>query len=62
MKCLTRTLFRHASGHVDLPSEARPLAAAHEAFAASGYKYQALLLALIQSDAFRLGKPAEGTP
>lgn len=62
MKCLTRTLFRHAAGHVDLPSEGRPLAAAHEAFVASGYKYQSLLVELIASDAFRLGKRAEGTP
>ena len=60
MKCLTRTLFRHASGHVDLASEARPLAALHEAFSQSGFKYQDLLVELVASDAFRYARPAEG--
>ncbi len=60
MKCLTRTLFRHAAGHVDLPSEARPLAALHESFSQSGFKYQDLLVELVASDAFRYARPAEG--
>lgn len=60
MKCLSRTLFRHAAGHVDLASEGRPLAAVHTAFAESGFKYQALLVELVASDAFRLARPAEG--
>ncbi len=60
MKCLTRTLFRHAAGHVDLASEARPLAALHEAFARSGFKYQDLLVELVASDAFRFARAANG--
>jgi hypothetical protein len=54
-RCLTRTLFRHATGHVDLASEARPLKAAHDAFAAAGFRYQSLLLELVTSEAFRAG-------
>ncbi len=60
MKCLARTLFRHASGHVDLPSEGRPIAALADSFAASGYKYQDLLVELVASDAFRYARPAAG--
>jgi hypothetical protein len=60
MKCLTRTLFRHAAGHVDLPSEGRPIAALHESFSQSGFKYQDLLVELVASDAFRYARPAAG--
>lgn len=55
MACLTRVVFRQGTGHVDLPTEARPLRAANEAFAASGYKYQTLLIELAVSEAFRSG-------
>lgn len=55
MSCLTRVVFRQGTGHVDLPTEARPLKAASEAFAASGYKYQTLLIELAASEAFRSG-------
>ena len=61
MKCLTRTLFRHASGHVDLPGESRPLAAAYEAFSQGGFKYSALLVELVASDAFRYGTAPAGS-
>lgn len=53
--CLTRVVFRQGTGHVDLATEARPLKAAHEAFAASGYHYQTLLIELAASEAFRSG-------
>ncbi|MBL8912767.1 MAG: DUF1592 domain-containing protein [Archangium sp.] len=55
MSCLTRVVFRQGTGHVDLPTEARPLRAASEAFAASGYRYQSLLVELAASEAFRSG-------
>jgi hypothetical protein len=57
MSCLTRVVFRQGTGHVDLPTEARPLRAANEAFAASGYRYQTLLIELAASEAFRSGVP-----
>lgn len=55
MACLARQVFRQGVGHVDLQGEARPLAAAEQAFIASGYRYQALLEALVLSEAFRTG-------
>jgi hypothetical protein len=62
MACLLKQVYRQGVGHVDLASEGRSLAAAEEAFAASGYRYQALLEALVVSDAFRLGAAQEVTP
>lgn len=55
MSCLTRLVFRQGVGHVDLATEARPLEAAKDEFAAAGYRYQALLEAIVLSDAFRTG-------
>lgn len=52
--CLVRQLFRHASGRLETQSEARSLRSVEEAFAASGYRFQELLLELATSDAFRL--------
>lgn len=62
MSCLLKQVYRQGVGHVDLASEGRSLAAAEEAFAASGYRYQALLEALVVSDAFRLGAAQEVMP
>ena len=53
--CLVRNLFRGASGHVDLPTEVRPLRAAARAFEGSGHDLKALLVELALSDAFRFG-------
>lgn len=58
MKCVARQVYRQGVGHVDLDTEARPLKAAVEAFAASGYKYQTLLVELAVSEAFRTGVEA----
>ena len=58
--CMTRTLFRQAAGHLELPGEVRPLTAVREAFAASGYKLQTLLVEVAASDAFRMGVLPEG--
>lgn len=55
MSCLTRVVFRQGVGHVELPTEARPLHSAEEAFIASGYRYQSLLEELAASEAFRTG-------
>lgn len=52
--CMVRQLFRHASGRLETPSEARSLRAVEESFAASGYRFRELLLAMATSDAFRM--------
>ncbi|MFO0595020.1 MAG: DUF1592 domain-containing protein [Myxococcaceae bacterium] len=57
VSCLARQAFRQGTGHVDLPTEARPLKKATEGFAAAGYRWQALLVELVVSDAFRTGAP-----
>lgn len=54
--CLTRTLFRQASGHVDTAGEQRPMATAHQRFSESGHRFSELVVALVTSDAFRLGR------
>lgn len=51
--CLVKSLFRFSAGHVDQPSELRPMLAAHEAFAASGYRFDTAIIELVASDAFR---------
>ncbi len=52
-KCLARSLFRQASGHVDTLGEERPMAELHQAFERSGFKMKELLVAIAASDAFR---------
>ena len=56
MRCLTRTLYRQAAGHVELGSETAPLRTAEKAFAESGYQLRFLLVELAASDAFRYGR------
>lgn len=58
MECLARQVFRQATGHVDLATEARPLKAVTEAFVASGHRYQTLLVEIAASEAFRSGVEA----
>ncbi len=55
-RCLTRSLYRQASGHVELSSETGPLRAAEKAFADSGYQLRFLMVELAASDAFRYGR------
>ncbi len=56
VRCLTRSLYRQASGHVELYSETAPLRAAEKAFVESGYQLRYLLVELAASDAFRYGR------
>jgi len=58
MSCLARQVFRQGTGHVDLDTEARPLLAVTDAFAASGHRYQTLLVEIAASEAFRSGVEA----
>jgi len=55
-RCLTRSLYRQAAGHVELAGETAPLRAAEKAFAESGYQLRYLIVELAASDAFRYGR------
>lgn len=55
-RCITRTLYRQAAGHVELLSETAPLRAAEAAFVTSGYQLRFLLVELAAGDAFRYGR------
>ncbi|MBL8949132.1 MAG: DUF1592 domain-containing protein, partial [Myxococcaceae bacterium] len=56
MRCLTNSMYRQASGHVELYSETASLRAAEKAFIESGYQLRFLLVELAASDAFRYGR------
>ncbi|MEE2643456.1 MAG: DUF1592 domain-containing protein [Myxococcota bacterium] len=51
--CMVKQLYRFASGRLERPSEEEALTQLTEQFAASGYRFQALLLALVESPLFR---------
>ena len=53
-RCIVRQLYRHATGRLEQPSEARPLAALEDAFAASGYRFTELMIELARSEVFRV--------
>jgi hypothetical protein len=61
-RCLTRSLFRAATGHVELASEELPLREVDARFAASGHRLKQLLIELVASDAFRYGAREEVSP
>jgi hypothetical protein len=52
-ECMVRNLFRYAMGHLETEGEVRPLKAVSDAYAASGYKFNTLVVELVGSDAFR---------
>ncbi len=54
--CLVKNVFRMATGHAELPSEAAPLWKAQQAFSSSGHRMKSLLVEIATSDAFRYGK------
>lgn len=57
-RCLVRNLFRHASGHIELASEAPELDKLDAAFADAGYRMKDLYVELVTSPAFRMvGEP-----
>lgn len=62
--CLTRQLYRYALGRLDVRGDAPALYDLHEAFAAGGFEFRALLTALVVSPAFRTVAAAEieGSP
>jgi hypothetical protein len=56
-RCLTRQLFRWATGHLELEGEGPALERIDEAFAAGGRRFLALAAAIALSDAFRAAGP-----
>lgn len=56
--CLARRLYRYGTGHLEAHGEERAIVALAESFAASGYRVQALVEALVLSDGFRYAAPA----
>ena len=51
--CLTRSVYRYATGHEELRSEAAQLVALGESFADSGYRVKELLVQVALSEGFR---------
>jgi hypothetical protein len=56
VRCLTKSVYRQAAGHVELASETAPLRTAEDGFVQSGYQLKELMVQLAVSDAFRYGK------
>jgi len=52
--CLVRKLYRYATGHIELASEAQVMDALSQRFASSQYRLRALLVDVAASDGFRL--------
>ncbi len=51
--CVARQLFRFATGRLENQTEEPAMIALGKSFSASGYKFRALIHALVRSDAFR---------
>jgi len=64
-RCMAQQLYRHATGRLDEPGERPSLEAIQEEFAASGYRFADLIVAIATSEGFRtVSEPTddEGTP
>lgn len=57
--CLVKNLFRHGTGHIEVPGELGELGELDAAFEDGGYRMKALLVELVASPAFRMvGEPS----
>lgn len=52
--CLVRSVYRHATGHIETEGEAVAIEAIEEAFVQSGHRMQDLLVEIVASPAFRV--------
>jgi hypothetical protein len=59
VRCVTRQLYRHATGRVDTAGEAPALARVSDTAAATGYDFMEMVVALVTSDGFRLAAPPD---
>ncbi len=57
--CMVKQLYRHASGRLEVSTEARALRSLTEHFEATGYRFRDLLLALATHEAFRTLAPLD---
>jgi hypothetical protein len=55
-ECTVATLFRQATGRLDVPSEGSALYHLHAQWRSQGFQYGALIVAITTSEAFRTGK------
>ncbi len=58
-QCVVTQLFRHAFARLEQPSDQALLSSALGSFAASNYAFLELVLAFVESDAFRYRQPKE---
>ncbi len=61
-RCMVKQLYRHANGRLEEEGELRQIVELSDAFAASGYRFQDLLLALATSEGFRTARPDGEAP
>lgn len=61
-RCMTTQAFRFAYGRGENPADDCAREALFQAFVDGGYRYDALLVGLVQSDAFRFRRPDPETP
>ena len=59
-RCVARRLYRHASGQLEGFGELGAVAALGEDFVTDGYRFRALVLRIVTSDAFRYAAPPLG--
>ena len=52
-RCLVRTMYRYAVGHLEVPGETQSLLDLHDDFIASGFRVTDLMLAIALDPAFR---------
>lgn len=52
-RCMVKQLYRHAMGRLDEKGEKPALEAIHEKFAASGFRFRELVVALVTNDSYR---------
>lgn len=61
-RCAATQLFRYVAARTESPADECALALIHDAFAAGGYTFPALVEAVVRSDAFRFRRLPGGTP
>jgi hypothetical protein len=58
-RCMMRSLFRHATGHIEVQGETSELELVDDAWETAGFRLQDALIELVASPAFRMVGPSE---
>ncbi len=61
-RCVTQQLFRHANGRLDTSGETAALDRIEADFAASGFRFRELVVALVTHESYRYVAPTEVSP